>query len=155
MQNGRMPIFPRFSNYVAKLAGKPATFVAACISVVLWAITGPLFAFSSDWQMVINTGTTIITFLMVFVIQDSQNRDTAALHLKLDELIRATGSARNEMLDLDHLSQDELDRLRARYAKLAAASSPHPIERAAELAIEEACAQSDPGENAVAHCPQK
>jgi low affinity Fe/Cu permease len=111
--------FARFSTKVAHLAGRPATVLLAIAAVVLWAVSGPFFGFSEDWQLVINTGTTIITFLMVFIIQDSQNRDTTALHLKLDELIRATGAATNTLIDVEEMSQEELEKLRATYAEFA------------------------------------
>jgi low affinity Fe/Cu permease len=87
--------------------------------IVVWAMTGPVFRFSDTWQLVINTGTTIITFLMVFLIQNTQNRDSAALHLKLDELIRVSKSARNKMLDLENLTEADLERLKGSFAKLA------------------------------------
>lgn len=91
--------------------------------VLVWAITGPLFHYSDTWQLVINTGTTIVTFLMVFLIQNTQNRDSVVLHLKLDELIRVSESARNKLLDLDGLSESELDRLKDAFAKLAGGSA--------------------------------
>lgn len=111
--------FTRFSGAVSKLAGKPVTFAAATATVLLWAATGPLLGFSDAWQLTINTATTIITFLMVFVIQNSQNRDTAALQVKLDELIRATKVADNAMLDLEEMSVEELEQERARFEKMA------------------------------------
>jgi low affinity Fe/Cu permease len=112
-------LFPYLSSTVARLAGRPETVLGACLLVVVWLASGPVFGFSDAWQLVINTGTTIVTFLMVFIIQDSQNRDTAALHLKIDELIRATDTAQNNLLDLEELSQEELDRLREKYVELA------------------------------------
>jgi low affinity Fe/Cu permease len=111
--------FARFSTKVAHLAGRPITVLLAIASVVIWAVSGPFFGFSENWQLVINTGTTIVTFLMVFIIQDSQNRDTTALHLKLDELIRATGAATNSLMDVEKMSQEELEKLRETYANLA------------------------------------
>lgn len=100
-------------------SGRPAAFIAAMIIVILWAVTGPFFGFSDTWQLVINTGTTIVTFLMVFLIQSTQNRDSEAVQLKLDELIRAVQGAQNALLNLEDLNQEDLDRLREAYAKLA------------------------------------
>jgi low affinity Fe/Cu permease len=111
--------FSRLAKATARATGHPAAFGAAALVVVLWAVSGPLFGFSDTWQLVINTGTTIATFLMVFLIQNTQNRDTAALQLKLDELIRATQGAHNGLLDLEELSEDELERIRDRYEALA------------------------------------
>jgi low affinity Fe/Cu permease len=103
--------FHQFSAKVAAAMGKSATFIIALAVVVTWAFTGPLFGFSDTWQLVINTGTTIVTFLMVFLIQNTQNRDARAMHLKLDELIRATRKARNSFMDLETMSSSELDDL--------------------------------------------
>jgi low affinity Fe/Cu permease len=103
----------------ARLAGRPASFYVALGVLALWLVTGPLFGFSDTWQLVINTGTTIVTFLMVFLIQNTQTRDTEALHIKLDELIRATEGAHNALLDLEELTQDELDAFRNRYLAIA------------------------------------
>jgi low affinity Fe/Cu permease len=119
--NGKSaPWFTRFARWTANHAGRPSAFVLAAVVVVAWAITGPLFDFSDTWQLVINTGTTIVTFLMVFLIQNTQNRDSQALHLKLDELIRAKKGARNSLLDLDDLSDEELAKIRTSFAKIAA-----------------------------------
>jgi low affinity Fe/Cu permease len=96
-----MPIFDRFARWTERQLGRSLTFALAFLSIVLWAVTGPLFRWSDTWQLVINTGTTIVTFLMVFVIQNTQNRDTKALQLKLDELIRATATARNSLMALE------------------------------------------------------
>jgi low affinity Fe/Cu permease len=101
--------FTRFANLVAHAAGKPATFVLCCLSILAWGAVGPLFGFSDTWQLVINTGTTIVTFLMVFLIQNTQNRDGAAMQAKLDELIRATEAARNQFVGLEHLTEDEVE----------------------------------------------
>ena len=111
--------FARFAKTTSRLTGRPMAFMLAFGIVLLWAVTGPLFGFSDTWQLVINTGTTIITFLMVFLIQHTQNRDTEALQVKLDELIRATEGAHNALLDLEELEDRELERIRARYAELA------------------------------------
>jgi low affinity Fe/Cu permease len=112
--------FTRFANRVASAAGQPLTFVLACLVIVAWGLSGPIFGFSDTWQLVINTGTTIITFLMVFVIQNTQNRDGKALQLKVDELIRATQGAHNALLDLEELDEKHLNRIREIYVALAA-----------------------------------
>lgn len=112
------PLFHRFAKWIANITGKAGTF-AVCIAVVLlWALTGPFFGFSDSWQLIINTGTTIVTFLMVFLIQNTQNRDTQEVHLKLDELIRATKGARNLLLDLEELDDQQLERLKGVYERL-------------------------------------
>lgn len=112
-------LFESFSHRVALLAGRPATFMIACSCVLLWIISGPLFVYSDTWQLVINTGTTIITFLMVFLIQNTQNSDTEALHLKLDELIRTTKGAHMSLLDLEEITQEDLDKFKAEYEEIA------------------------------------
>lgn len=104
---------------VSHWCGRPGTFVLALGVIVVWVVTGPVFGFSDTWQLVINTGTTIVTFLMVFLIQNTQNRDTAAIQLKLDELIRATSGAHNALLDLEELDEKVLDQFRHRYEDLA------------------------------------
>jgi len=111
--------FTRFANWAARATGRPPTFILALTVVVVWALTGPLFGYSDTWQLVINTGTTVITFLMVFLIQNTQNRDGAALQIKLDELIRAQQGAHNALLNLEELDEELLDKMRARYRKLA------------------------------------
>jgi low affinity Fe/Cu permease len=111
--------YSHIANWAARLSGRPATFVLAAGVILLWIITGPLFHFSDTWQLVINTATTIITFLMVFLIQNTQNRDTEAMQIKLDELIRATQGAHNALLDLEQLEEEQLDAFRSRYEKLA------------------------------------
>ena len=111
--------FTRFAKWTSRAAGHPATFVVAVLIIVVWAATGPIFAFSDTWQLVINTVTTIITFLMVFLIQNTQNRDSVAVQLKLDELIRAINGAHNGLLDLEELSDEDLARIRARFEALA------------------------------------
>jgi len=111
--------FSRFASAIARWAGQPIVFIAAFCLVVLWAATGPFVGFSDFWQLTINTGTTIITFLMVFIIQNTQNRDGAAVQIKLDELIRVTKEARNSLLDLEELSDEQLQAFRVRYEKLA------------------------------------
>jgi len=111
--------FSRFATAAARASGRPATFVLAALIVAVWAITGPIFGFSDTWQLVINTGTTIVTFLMVFLIQNTQNRDSEAMQVKIDELIRALEGAHNALLDLEELDEATLDRMRKRYRKLA------------------------------------
>ena len=114
--------FSSFARTLANLSGRPSAFLFAAAAIVLWGISGPLFGFSDTWQLVINTSTTIVTFLMVFLIQNTQIRDTAAIQLKLDELIRATQGAHNALIDLEELEVDELDEYLATYRKLAAIS---------------------------------
>ena len=126
-------VFGRFSRRTATVAGKPVTFMFAVGVIALWGLTGPFFGFSDTWQLVINTGTTIITFLMVFLIQNTQNRDTEALQIKLDELIRAVKGARNEVLDLEELDENELEKIREEYLDLADHARRH-LERTRERA---------------------
>lgn len=111
-------LFTRFSAAVSRIAGRPQIFGIALLIVIVWAVAGPFTGYSETWQLLINTGTTIITFLMVFIIQASQNRDTAALHLKLDELIRVNESAHNALLDIDSMDEPKLEKLRALYTHL-------------------------------------
>ena len=112
--------FSYVARRIAVLAGRPVVFLAAVVSIVLWALSGPLFGFSDTWQLVVNTTTTIVTFLMVFLIQNTQNRDTAAIQLKLDELIRATQGAHNALLNLEEIDEEQFERYRRSYEKLAA-----------------------------------
>jgi len=114
--------YSRFAKSTARFCGRPRVFTLAVAVIAVWLLTGPIFAFSDTWQLVINTGTTIITFLMVFLIQNTQNRDTEAIQVKLDELIRATQGAHNALLDLEELEESNLDEFRARYQALAAAA---------------------------------
>lgn len=111
--------FQRFARTMARMAGRPVAFFLAIVCIVVWAALGPIFRFSDTWQLVINTATTIVTFLMVFVIQNTQNRDSEAMQLKLDELIRATKGCHNAVLDIEELSEEELDRLKKGYEALA------------------------------------
>ena len=113
-----LSLFPSFARWTAAAAGKPVTFAFCVIAILIWALLGPLFDYSNSWQLVINTGTTIVTFLMVFLIQNTQNRDTQALQLKLDELIRVTKGAHNRLLDLEELDDEQLERLRVVYERL-------------------------------------
>lgn len=111
--------FTRFAKWTSRVTGRPLTFLIAIVVILVWAITGPLFGFSDTWQLVINTGTTIVTFLMVFLIQNTQNRDAEAIQIKLDELIRAVKGAHNALLDLEELEDEELDRIRDQYEMIA------------------------------------
>jgi low affinity Fe/Cu permease len=111
--------FTRFAKATAHATGQPATFGLALFVIVAWAVSGPLFQFSDTWQLVVNTGTTIITFLMVFLIQSTQNRDAEAVQIKLDELLRVTAGAHNVLMNLEELDERELGRIRAVYVKLA------------------------------------
>ena len=111
--------FINFAKATSRATGRPLAFLLAVATIAVWLVTGPLFHFSDTWQLVINTGTTIVTFLMVFLIQNTQNRDSEALQIKLDELIRATEGAHNAPLDLEELEEHELDRIRGTYCTLA------------------------------------
>src|ERR1700759_913393 len=114
-----MPLFARFARWVEQQVGRSSTFVLAISVVVLWAVSGPVFGWSDTWQLVINTGTTIVTFLMVFVIQNTQSRDTQAMQLKLDELIRVNEMARNSLINLEEMSEIDVERMKAAFATLA------------------------------------
>jgi low affinity Fe/Cu permease len=113
-------LFDDFSTRVTKATGSPIAFIIAFAIIIVWGVTGPIFNFSDTWQLVINTGTTIITFLMVFVIQQSQNKDTMALQIKLNELIAATGTASNRLIDIEDLTEEDLKVLKEFYIKLSA-----------------------------------
>jgi len=115
----RSSFFQRFSNKTARISGKPLTFITAVLVIVTWAVSGPLFGFSDTWQLVINTGTTIITFLMVFLIQNTQNRDTIAIQLKLDEIIVALSHAHNAIIDAEDLDDAELETAHEHMKKIA------------------------------------
>ncbi len=119
MRHRRPTHFARFAKATSRLAGRPSTFAFAALIILAWAVTGPVFHYSDTWQLVINTSTTIVTFLMVFLIQNTQNRDTYAIQIKLDELIRASQGAHNAMLDLEELEEKELEMFRQRYCDLA------------------------------------
>jgi low affinity Fe/Cu permease len=120
--------FRKFARHTSSGVGSPWAFVLAVAIIVVWALTGPIFHFSDTWQLVINTGTTIITFLMVFLIQNTQNRDAVAIHLKLDELIRALKGARNKLVDLEELSDEELEALKLEFHRLGE-ERPHATKR--------------------------
>ena len=111
-------LFQKMSNKVTKATGSPTAFIIAATVIIIWGITGPLFGFSDTWQLVINTGTTIITFLMVFIIQQSQNKETTAIQLKLNELIACNERASNRLVDIEDLTEEELDRIKKFYIKL-------------------------------------
>ncbi|HEY9547671.1 MAG TPA: low affinity iron permease family protein [Solimonas sp.] len=119
--------FTRFAQATATFAGRPVTFATATMIVLLWAVLGPVFGYSDTWQLVINTGTTIVTFLMVFLIQNTQNRDSEAMHIKLDEIICALDGANKALLNLEDLDEGELDEIRERY--LSAAKQAHKSPR--------------------------
>jgi len=132
--------FHRFSNAVTRISGRPVASVLAFLLIIIWGITGPFFGFSNTWQLVINTGTTIITFLMVFIIQQSQNKDTMAVQLKLNELIASQKNASNRLIDVEDLTSDELEVLKKFYVKLSGLSakdndlhSSHSIDEATLL----------------------
>src|SRR5882757_362501 len=112
------PLFARFARWVERQVGRSSTFVLAIAVVLLWAASGPVFGWSDTWQLVINTGTTIVTFLMVFVIQNNQSRDTQAMQLKLDELIRVNEIARNSLINLEEMSEPDVERMKAAFAAL-------------------------------------
>ena len=122
--------FRKFSQKTSDVVGSPWAFIVAVVIILVWAVTGPIFSFSDTWQLIINTGTTIVTFLMVFLIQNTQNRDAKAIHLKLDELIRAVEHARNDLVDLEDLSDEELEKLQDQFR--------HFREQAAEPGADEA-----------------
>jgi len=111
-------LFRKFAHRTSAIVGSPWSFIIAVVVIIAWAFSGPLFGFSDTWQLVINTSTTIITFLMVFLIQNTQNRDAQAIHLKLDELLRAVKEARTELVDLEDMSDEELKKLQAEFAQL-------------------------------------
>jgi low affinity Fe/Cu permease len=125
-------IFSGAAQWTAKQSGRAHTFIGAILVIVIWAASGPMFGFSDTWQLIINTGTTIVTFLMVFLIQNTQNRDTQAIQLKLDELIRVNAKARNRMVTLEDLTEEELDRVKAQFAGLAERAPGHTREHVVE-----------------------
>ena len=124
-------VFTRIAKGTSRLAGRPGAFVLVVTLIIVWALTGPLFGFSDTWQLVINTFTTIVTFLMVFLIQATQNRDAEAIQIKLDEIIRALDSAHNELMDLEELEEDDLARMHDVYLKLAERARKHQAVRRA------------------------
>lgn len=134
--------FDQLAKGIAWVVGRPTTFFVSIGLIIVWAFTGPFFDFNDTWQLVINTGTTIITFLMVFLIQNTQNRDTAAIHLKLDELIRAVDGARNSAIDLEDKSEEELLKAREEFVKLAEKAHEELGERGVDLPDPECEVQS-------------
>jgi low affinity Fe/Cu permease len=129
--------FTVFAKWASRATGHPLAFIIAASVIIFWAISGPMFGFNDTWQLVINTGTTIVTFLMVFLIQNTQNRDTAAMQIKLDELIRTTKGAHNALLDLEELEESDLERLRQDYEELAAAAREDLAEGKSDTEIRE------------------
>lgn len=127
-KNHRPSLFTLFANHTARAAGHHLTFLVAVLVIAIWGVSGPIFGFSDTWQLIINTGTTIITFLMVFIIQSSQNRDTAAMQIKLDELICKLEGAREELLDLEELDEEKIETIRREFEDMAAKArrSNHP-----------------------------
>ncbi len=130
-------IFQRVSAKAAEWFGSPWAFIACVMMIVIWLITGPVFHFSDTWQLVANTATSIITFLMVFIIQNSQNRDTRALHLTLDELIRATQGTRNAMVNLEDLSDEQIARLKDEFERVSRTGGTEPVQDVVELDVED------------------
>ena len=132
--------FRKLSQRTSNAVGSPWAFLIAALIVVVWAATGPIFRYTDTWQLVINTGTTIVTFLMVFLIQNTQNRDAKAIHLKLDELVRATKGARNTMIDLDKLSDEQIKKLEDEYKRICefedGRKHTHPLDKVMEAARE-------------------
>ena len=122
----KRPFFARFARWVERQVGRPTTFLLAIVLVLLWAVSGPFFGWSDTWQLVINTGTTIVTFLMVFVIQNTQTRDTQAMQLKLDELIRVNEMARNSLIKLEEMSDIDVERMKRAFAALASVTPRRP-----------------------------
>lgn len=149
-KKGFLGFFDRFSKKVTKATGSPYAFMMALLVIIVWAVSGPIFGFSDTWQLVINTGTTIVTFLMVFVIQQSQNKDTMALHLKLNELIASSDKASNRLVDIEDLTEKELDTLKRFYITLSDLAEEeddsfksHSIDEAKEKHKDKIIAQQD------------
>jgi low affinity Fe/Cu permease len=141
-QHKKVNIFERFSSKVSHATGSPMAFIIAILTIIIWALTGPLFSYSDTWQLVINTGTTIITFLMVFVIQKSQNRDSKSVQLKLNELIAANKYASNRLIVVEDLSEEELDVLHTYYTRLAE-ETKRKINMKESHSVEEAIENTD------------
>lgn len=130
--------FSKFARGASQVTGSAGAFMVATLVIVIWAVTGPIFHYSDTWQLVINTGTTIVTFLMVFLIQNAQNRDAKAFHLKIDELIRSSGKARNQMIDLEKLSDAQLQRLQEEFTKICDEDDTNVLREAAARADDRA-----------------
>jgi low affinity Fe/Cu permease len=128
--NGVNARFQKFAHATSHLVGTPAAFLVAALIIIIWALTGPIFGFSDTWQLVINTGTTIVTFLMVFLIQNTQNRDAKAIHLKLDELIRSKRGARNMLVDLENCTDEELGEIEQEFKRIREHATRHHGEHA-------------------------
>ena len=139
--------FTVFAKWASRATGSPAAFLLAAATIIVWAATGPMFQFNETWQLVINTGTTIVTFLMVFLIQNTQNRDTAAIQIKLDELIRSTQGAHNVLLDLEELEDHEIDRLRTDYCELASMARKELDEGKSDTEVRECKAEHIQAQN--------
>lgn len=133
-------LFTKIANWVAHITGLPLTFTVCCLIIVVWAVSGPLFGFSDTWQLVINTGTTVITFLMVFLIQNTQNRDGAAIQAKLDELIRV-GKGHNHFIGIEHLTESEVEEIRAKCERAAKRHDQQIAATAAKKAVAQKRAQ--------------
>lgn len=127
--------FRKFAHHVSDAVGRPWVFILAVLIIVVWALSGPVFHFSDTWQLVINTGTTIVTFLMVFLIQNTQNRDSKALHLKLDEIIRSIESARNNMIEVEELTDDQLARVQDEFKRLTEEAQNDPTKQEQSLNV--------------------
>jgi low affinity Fe/Cu permease len=140
------PLFARFARWVERQVGRSSTFLLAIAAVLLWAASGPVFGWSDTWQLVINTATTIVTFLMVFVIQNTQTRDTQAMQLKLDELIRVNAMARNSFINLEELSEGDVERMKAAFAALVSIERPAKQPARGSTRVPAEPAGSDPGE---------
>ena len=125
-------LFTRIAGGIAAFTGRPLAFVLALGAVVVWAVTGPIFGFSEVWQLVINTGTTIVTFLMVFLVQNTQNRDSAAIQAKLDELIRSVEMARNHFIGIEHMTDEEIEKVRAALESECGEEADHPSHETVE-----------------------
>jgi low affinity Fe/Cu permease len=130
--------FSSVAQWISQQCGRPSSFILACAAIVVWAVLGPVFGYSDTWQLIINTGTTIVTFLMVFLIQNTQNRDMSALHLKLDELIRVSEAARNSLLTLEDMTEEELARLKGSFSLLAAKTTESELPRSDADGVETA-----------------
>jgi low affinity Fe/Cu permease len=130
------PLFARFANRTSEAAGSPKAFVVAVVAIAAWAVLGPVFHWSDSWQLVVNTSTTIVTFLMVFLVQATQNRESRALHLKLDELIRVQKRARNIFADLEHATDEEIAQLEAEFRKIRARAEARGMTKGAQGAQE-------------------
>ncbi|HEY2362623.1 MAG TPA: low affinity iron permease family protein [Candidatus Angelobacter sp.] len=145
--------FSRFASETAQVVGHPYMFLAAVVVLVIWAVSGPFFHFSDTWQLIINTGTTIVTFLVVFLIQNTQNRDAKALHLKLDELIRSHHPASDDLIDIQKLSDEELDELELRYEKIRKACEARRGGKPPQIAAKPDSAQNDSKNGAKQNAP--